>query len=84
MGTLAHSVAGFAHHIEDVVHKDVLAALTKLLTRLNKSGEVRSDVKPAVLAQWLFHAVHAPARLDDRTIAQLITDSLAPRRAPKP
>lgn len=83
MGTLAHSVAGFAQHIEDVVHKEVLAALTKLLAAMIKSGEVRSDIKPSVLAQWLFHAVHAPATLDDRAVAQLVTDSLAPRPLPR-
>lgn len=84
MGTFAHSVAGFAHQMEDVVHKDVLSALTKVLTRLRKSGEVRGDIKPSVLAQWLLHAVHAAAEVDDRAIAQLVTDSLAPRRPATP
>lgn len=78
---LAQTVAGFATHIEDAVHNEVLAALTQLLTKLTRAGEVRSDVKPQVLAQWLLHAVHAPSALDDRAVAQLVTDSLAPQRS---
>ena len=38
----------------------------------------RKGIKPAALAEWLFHEVHAPAELDDNAVAKLIVDSLAP------
>lgn len=78
IGTLAHSVAGFSQRMEDVVHKEALAALTKVVTRLSEAGVARNDIKPAVLAEWLFHAVHAPTELDDHAVAKLVVDSLAP------
>ena len=78
-GTLAHALAGSTGAIEDAIEPEVVATLTRLLARLARRKEVRADHDPKVLARWLLHAVHAPADLDDHTIATLLADSLAPR-----
>lgn len=79
IGSLAHNLVGSERSVEDAIRHEVVAVLTDLLARLAQSGEVRSDLEPVLLANWLLHAVHAPADLDDHAVAQLITGSLAPR-----
>lgn len=79
VGTLAHTLAGAQGVIEDAIEPQIIAALTGLLTRLARRKEVRVDHHPELLAQWLLHTVHAPADLDDHAVAELVTDSLAPR-----
>jgi AcrR family transcriptional regulator len=83
VGTLAQTIAGFDLAVEDVVHGEVVAVLTDLVTRLVARKEVRADLDPGTLARWLFHAVHAPPQLDDDSVARLLIDSLAPRRPPR-
>jgi AcrR family transcriptional regulator len=77
VGNLAHTLAA----IKDTVERDVVAALTSLMTRLAQRKEVRADQEPELLARWLLHAVHAPTDLDDEAISKLVVDSLAPKRA---
>ena len=79
VGALAHLVASEVSPVDDAVEREILTALTDLLTRLRRAREVRSDYKPELLARWLLHTIHAPRGLDDNAIAQLVTDSLAPR-----
>ncbi|MEO7555843.1 MAG: helix-turn-helix domain-containing protein [Acidimicrobiales bacterium] len=81
VGDLAHTLAGAEGTIHDTIERDVVAALTALMTRLAKDKEARRDRDPELLARWVLHAVHAPADLDDAAIAELITDSLSPRPA---
>jgi hypothetical protein len=79
IGTLAHSLAGAAGPVQGAHRQDVVGVLTDLLDRLAGSGQVRSDLDPALLAGWLLHAVHAPADLDDEAVARLVAASLSPR-----
>lgn len=78
VGTLAHTIAGFDHAVEDLVHREVTAALTTLVARLAADGQVRRDLDPATMAFWIFHAAHAPADLDEVSLERLLLDSLAP------
>lgn len=79
VGSLAQTIAGFDRAIEDVVHNEVTAALADLMTKLAQRKEVRVDLDPTILAQWLFHAVHAPPTLDDDAVTQLLIDSISPQ-----
>jgi AcrR family transcriptional regulator len=79
VGALAHTVAGAEGVIADAIEPQIIDALTVLLTRLARRKEVRTDHDPELLARWLLHAVHAPAELDHRAIADLVADSLAPK-----
>jgi AcrR family transcriptional regulator len=83
VGSLAHTLAGAAPSIQDTIERDATKALTALMKRLVDRKEVRNDRPPRLLAQWLMHAIHAPAELDDAAVAELVVDSLAPRTAKK-
>ncbi|MBA3289035.1 MAG: TetR/AcrR family transcriptional regulator [Acidimicrobiia bacterium] len=81
IGVLAHTLAGAEGHHGGTIEHEIIAVLTRLLTRLVEREEVRDDQDPEFLARWLFHAGHAPAELDDQAVSQLVADSLAPRPA---
>lgn len=78
---VASGLAGFRHDRRSAVHGQVAGALAVLLGRLQAAGEVRDDLDPAVLAQWLLHAGHAPAAVDGDAVVRLVIGSLAPRRS---
>lgn len=79
IGTLAHTLDGSEGDLGGAIEREITAVLTGLLTRLVHRKEVRDDQDPELLAQWLLHAAHAPADLDDQAISQLVADSLAPK-----
>jgi AcrR family transcriptional regulator len=79
--SLAHFVAASEGGIRATIEREVVGALTTVMSRLAQKGEVRADQDPEVLVRWLLHAVHAPARLDDHAVSELVIDSLAPRTA---
>ena len=78
LGTLADTLAGAGTAFSDIVD-EFLAVLTRLMARLIQQGEVRADLDPGILARWLMHAVHAPGDLDDKVVARLLADALAPQ-----
>lgn len=77
-GSVSRAIAGFAGAIKDAIEPEVISALTRLLTRLRRRKEIRTDHDPELLARWLLHAVHVPADLDDAAVADLLRSSLAP------
>jgi len=91
---LAHTLAGAAGVLDGAIEREIIDVLTALLIRLADRKEARDDQDPELLAQWLLHATHAPSDLDDKAVAQLVADSLAPKpssrrhgpggRAPRP
>jgi AcrR family transcriptional regulator len=83
LGALAQTLAGAEGVIANTIEPEIMAVLTRLMTRLAGQGEVRGDQPPEVLARWVLHAVHAPGDLGADAVAQLLADSLAPRPAPR-
>lgn len=79
LGTLAHTLAGAEGVLEGAIEREIISVLTAVLTRLVERKEVRDDQDPELLSRWLLHAAHAPGDLDDQAVAQLVTDSLAPK-----
>ncbi|MDP8976785.1 MAG: TetR/AcrR family transcriptional regulator [Actinomycetota bacterium] len=79
LGTLAHTLAWAGGVPGGAIEDEIVAVLTRLLTRLGRDKEVRDDEDPQLLARWLLHASHAPNDLADRAVSQLVADSLAPR-----
>lgn len=78
VGPLAHSLAGAGDRAGGKVRHEAVVVLADLLARLARDGQVRNDLDPALLAQWLLHSVHAPADLDDDAVGRLVADSLSP------
>lgn len=79
LGPLARTVARVEGIAGSAIESEIIAVLTEIVIRLVHEEAVRDDEDPEVLARWLLHAVHAPADLDDHAVAQLVSDSLAPR-----
>lgn len=76
---LAHTLAGAHRDMGHAIEREILDALTQLLSRLGERGEVRRDREPEFLARWLLHAAHAPADLDDASVTGMLLDALTPR-----
>jgi AcrR family transcriptional regulator len=76
VGELAAAVAA---SMPDVVVPSVVPAMRDVVARLVERGEVRDDIEPAVLAQWLVHSIHAPDGITDEAVGVLLATSLAPR-----
>lgn len=80
VGALAQTVADLGTidgAIDGAIRDEIIGALASLFRRLAHRQEVRTDYTPETLAQWLFHAVHAPSDMDDDAVAQLLIDSIA-------
>jgi AcrR family transcriptional regulator len=78
LGALAHTIVGASGTPPAAIEREVLSLLAQLVTRLVERNQVRADVAPDEVAQWLLHTSHAPHELEDEVVTRLVIDSLTP------